>query len=74
MDDEFKLTDGFQPVSDIQGYIEYITKKYETLTIIPPIQVYINRVDNRLVFKIKYGYKLELEMPETIKLFGNRKK
>ena len=36
-------------------------KKHETLTTIPPIRVYINRINNRLVFKIKDGYKLKLD-------------
>ena len=49
-------------------------KKHETLTTIPPIHVYINRINSRLVFKIKDGYKLELQMPETKKLFGSTKK
>ena len=70
---EFELPDGFYSVSDIQDYTEYIIKKPETLTTIPPINVYINRINNRLVFKIKDGYKLELQTPETIKLFGSTK-
>ena len=37
----------------------------------PPIHIYINRINNRLVFKIKDEYKLELKMPESIKLFGS---
>ena len=40
-------------------------KRQETLTTIPPIHVYINRVNNRSVLKIKDGYKLELQTPET---------
>ena len=40
---EFKLSDGSYSVSNIQDYIEFIIKKHETLTIIPPIHVYINR-------------------------------
>ena len=32
----------------------------------PHIHVYINRIDNRLAFKIKDGYELELQMPEII--------
>ena len=71
--DEFELPDGFCPASDIQDYIEYIIKKHEALTKIPPIYVYINRINNRLVFKIKNGYELELQTPETIK-FGSTKK
>ena len=51
-----------------------IIKKHETLTTLPPIHVYINRINNRLVFKIKDGYKLELQTPETMKLFSSTKK
>ena len=42
--DEFELPDGSYSVSDIPGYIEYIIKKYETSTTIPPIHVYIDRI------------------------------
>ena len=48
--------------------------KNETLTSVLPIHFYINRTNNRLVFKIKGGYKLELQTPETMKLFGITKK
>ena len=65
--DEFQLLDGSYSVSNIQDYIKYIIKKHETIAIIPPIHVYINRTNNRLVFEIKDGYKLELQMPETMK-------
>ena len=71
---EFELPDGFYFVSDIQGYFEFIIKKHEILTKIPPIHVYIDRINNGLVFKIKDGYKLELQTPETVKLFGSTKK
>ena len=55
--DVFELPDGCCSVSDIHGYIEYIIfKKKETLTGVPPIDVYINRTNNRLVFKIKGRY------------------
>ena len=57
--DEFELPGGSYSVSDIQDYIDYIIKKDETLTTIPPVHVYINRINNRSVFKIKDGYKLE---------------
>ena len=53
--DKFELPDGSYSMSDIQDYIEYIIKKHETLTTIPPIRVYINRINNRLLFKTKYG-------------------
>ena len=38
------------------------------------MQIYVNKVKNRIVFKIKTGYKLELLSPETTKLLGSRKK
>ena len=64
----------FYLVSDIEGYVKYIIKKHETLTTIPPIYVYINRVNNRFVFEMKHGYKVELQTPETMKLFCSTKK
>ena len=51
--DEFELPDGSYSLSDIQDYIEYIIQKHETLTAIPPIHVYINRINKRLVFKVR---------------------
>ena len=32
--------------------------------------MYINRIENRITFKIKNGYYLELLTPETMKLLG----
>ena len=49
-------------------------KEDETLTSIPPIYVYINRINNRLVFEIKDGKKLELQTPETMNFIWQRKK
>ena len=40
----------------------------------PPVQIYVNKIKNRIVFKIKTGYKLELLSPETMKLLGSTKK
>ena len=40
----------------------------------PPVQIYRNRIKNRIVFKIKTGYKLELLTPKTMKLLGSTKK
>ena len=69
--DGYKVTDGSYSVSDNQDYTEFIIKKHETLTKISPIHVNINRINDRLVFKIKDGFKLELQMPETMKLFDS---
>ena len=72
--DTFDLLDGSYSIADIQDYFEFIIKKHETLTENPPIQIYPNKIKNRIVFKIKTGYKLELLTPETIKLLGSTKK
>ena len=40
----------------------------------PPVQIYPNKIKNRIVFKINIGYKLELLTPETMKLLGNTKR
>ena len=49
-------------------------KKHETIANNPPVQIYVNTIRNRIVFKIKTGYKLELLSPETMKLLGSPKK
>ena len=72
--DTFDLSDGSYSIADIQNYFEFITKKHETLTKNSPIQIYPNKIENRIVFKIKTGYKLELLTPETMKLLGSAKK
>ena len=71
--DTFDLPDGSYSISDIQDYFEFIIKKHETLTENPPIQIYPNKIKNRIVFKIKTDCKLELLTPETIILLGNGK-
>ena len=72
--DTFDLPDGSYSISDIQDYFEFIIKKHETLTENPPVQIYPNKIKNRIVFKIKTGYKLELLTPETMKLLESTKK
>ena len=39
-----------------------------------PIQIYQNKIKNRIVFKIKPDYKLELLTPKTMRLLGSTKK
>ena len=72
--DEFDLPDGSCSTTDIQDYFEFIIKKHETLAENPPVQIYPNKIKNRIVFKVKTGYKLELLSPETRKLLGSTKK
>ena len=58
----------------MKDFFENIIKNNEILTAIRHILVCINIINNRLVFKIKDGYKLELHTPETMQLFGSTKK
>ena len=39
----------------------------------PSVQIYVNKIENRITFKIKNGYSLELLTPETMKLLGSIK-
>ena len=39
----------------------------------PPIRIYGNKIENRIRFKIRIGFYLELLTPETIKLLESTK-
>ena len=69
--EEFELPDGSYSVSDIQDYFEYILKKHSESVDNPSIRMYINRTENRITFKIKNGYYIELLTSETMKLLGS---
>ena len=49
-------------------------KKHENIANNLPVQIYVNKIKNRIGFKIKTGYKLELLSPETMKLLASTKK
>ena len=65
------MPDGSYSVSDIQDYSEYILKKHGENTDKPSVKKYVNKTENRVTFKIKNGYSLELSTPETMKLLGS---
>ena len=69
--EEFKLPDASYSISDIQDYFQQILKKHSESVDNPPIIIYINKIENRITFKIKSGYYLELLTPETMKLLGS---
>ena len=72
--DKFELPDGSYSVSNIQDYFEYIFKeKRVENTDKPSVQLYVNRIENRVTFKINDALSLELLTPETITLHGNNK-
>ena len=68
---EFELPDGSYSISDIQDYFEYILKKHGEDIDKPSVQIYVNKIENRITFKIKDGYSLELLTPGTMKLRGS---
>ena len=59
--DEFKLSDGSYSISDIQDYFD------------PSIRICTNKIENRIKFKIKTGYYLELLIPGRMKSLGSTK-
>ena len=69
----FDLPDGLYNIPAIQNYLEYIIKKHETIANTAPMLIYANTIINRIVFKIKTGYKLELLSEETMKLLGRNR-
>ena len=66
--DEFALPLGSYSISDIQDYYEYILEKHSENVDNPSIKIYVNKIENRVTFKIKNGYYLELLTPGTMKL------
>ena len=62
--DKFELPDGSYSVSDIQDYFEYILKRHGENTDNSSVQIYVNNIENRLTFKIKNGYSLQLSHPK----------
>ena len=71
--EEFELLDGSYFVSDIQDYFKYILKKHETVTDNPSTIIYINKIENIVMFEIKTAHYLELLIPETMKLLRSNK-
>ena len=66
--DEFQLPDRLYTVSHIQDYFQYIIQKQD---VNPPIRIYVNEIENRITFKIKTGYCLEILKSEMMKLLGS---
>ena len=58
-------------MSYIQDYLEYNLKKHGKNIDNPPVKIYAHKIENRITFKIKNGYSLELLTPETTKLLGS---
>ena len=57
----------------ISDHFDYILKKHGEKTINPPIKICIDKIENRITFKIKTWYYLQFLTPETTKLLGSTK-
>ena len=55
----------------MQDYFEYFLKKHSESVENPSMKIYVNKIQNRITFKIKTGYYLELLTSETMKLLGS---
>ena len=51
--EEFELPDVSYSISDVQDHFEYILKKHTESVDNSSIRMYINRIENRITFKIK---------------------
>ena len=69
--ERFESPEGSYLVSNIQDYSEYILKKPGENSDNLSVKVYVNEIENSIIFKIKNGYSLELLTLETMKLLGS---
>ena len=64
--EEFELPDGSYSASDIQDYFKYILKKHSENVNNPPIIICVNKIENRITFKIKFVSLLEISPPNHV--------
>ena len=69
--DKFELPDWSYSVSNIQDYLEYILKSHGENIDKPSVKIYVNKMENRITFKTKNAYSIELLTSETMKLLGS---
>ena len=72
--EQFRLPDRSYSISDIQDYFQYIFKKHGEKTVILSMKIYLNQIENRIKFKIKKEYYLELLTPATMKLLESNER
>ena len=77
---KYQLQHGMKNLNDLMDYILYqiikiikVIKNHEKVTDNPSIRIYVNKIKNRIIFRIKTGYFLELFMSETMKLLASIK-
>ena len=54
-------------------FFSVLLKKSKTFTDNLPVNIYVNKTENRIIFKIKAWYYLKLLVPETMNLLGSTK-
>ena len=74
--DTFQLPDSSYSVPRIHDHSKYIIiiKNHKKLPFNPAFFIYINKMDDRVMFIIKNAYQPELQTPETMKLFVSTQK
>ena len=60
-------------MSDIQNQFKYISKKHGKKTGNPSIRIYVSKTENRITFKVKTRYYVELLTPVAMELLGGIK-
>ena len=59
--------------TDIRDYFECINEKPEALNDNCPIRIYVDKMENIIIFNIRTGYYVHFLAPETMKLLGSTK-
>ena len=71
--EKLELPNGSYSGSDIQYYFWVYHQKHGPVTDNLPLRIYVDKMKNRITFKIKTWYCLELLKPKTMKLLGYTK-
>ena len=71
MERKISITGWFIFYTSYSRLFEYIFKKHGENIDKPSVKICVNKMENRITFKIKHGYSLELLTPETMKLLGS---
>ena len=50
--EELELLNWSYSVSNIRDYFKYFIKKYQKETVNPSIKIYVNKIENRITFKL----------------------
>ena len=66
--EELELPNGSYSISDFYDCFEQMIKRHETIIEKPPAKIYVKWTQNRVTFKNKCGYYLELLTPKNMKL------